>query len=208
KAGSIRAYRTVKLVDFDPETKLDFELSLYLPMNNKHIKFNNAGESLGQERIEKFNKKKINSLYIDQADTQKFYDYTAEYLRKIGNDSALSATERQDKLQASVRSLLSGVLSDSGKEGTFETGKTFIADCDKIVKTYIMGAKTGSVYKQILSTLDESNGAYTHTGKVSTLASLFSLGLGIGKPEDLAAAGLLHDMGMANVPIEIQEKPE
>ena len=39
-----------------------------------------------------------------------------------------------------------------------------------------------------------------------TFASLFSIGLGIGKPDEIAVAGLLHDVGIAKIPYEIQER--
>ncbi len=49
---------------------------------------------------------------------------------------------------------------------------------------------------------------YSHGGNTSTYAALFSMGLGVGKPEELAIAGILHDVGLVDVPAEIQEKPE
>jgi putative nucleotidyltransferase with HDIG domain len=72
------------------------------------------------------------------------------------------------------------------------------------VKSYILEGAENDWYSRIQTILGERGDGYSHSANVSTLAALFSMGLGIGKPEELALAGLLHDIGIAELPAEIQ----
>ena len=81
-------------------------------------------------------------------------------------------------------------------------------DCGEIVKAYILQGAEDEWFMRIQQILGERGDSYSHAANVSTLAALFSMGLGIGNPEDLALAGLLHDIGIAELPAEIQTLEE
>lgn len=201
--GQIRVFRSVKIIDVEPGNQLDFETNLFLPANNKYIKLNNSGETLDKERIEKIKKGKFNSIQVPAEQMQKFYEYSAKRLKEMGS-STFSLTERRDKLSGAVRDLISGLFSEQA--ASFETGQGILKDCGEIVKNYIMQGAESEWYLRIQQVLGEQGTTYSHSGNVSTLAALFSMGLGIGKAEDLALAGLLHDIGIAELPAEIQMK--
>ena len=199
--GVLRVYRPVKIIDVEPGNTLDFDTSIYLPANSKYIKINNAGDSLDSERIDKIKRSKFNSVYVPAEQMKKFYEYSAKRLKDMGQET-FSATERREKLSTAVRDLISGLFSD--QTSTFESGQAILKDCGEIVKSYIVGGADSEWYIRIQQVLGERGDTYSHAGNVSTLAALFSMGLGVGKPEDLALAGLLHDIGIAELPAEVQ----
>ncbi len=207
-SGKIKVYRSVKLVDIDPGTKLNFDVAIYLPANKKYINYSAAGDDIDKDRLEKLKGAQMKSLHVPSHQIQEFYNYSANRLKELGNNTTMSETERRDKMQQSVRSLMGGMFSDSNKDATFEKGKAMVSDCQNIVKSYVMATDAGEWYKRLTSVSGEMGDSYSHATNVSTYAALFSMGLGIGKPEDMALAGLLHDIGLADVPIEILEKPE
>lgn len=200
--GAIRVYRPVKVIDVDSETKLDFDTSIFMPLNQKYIKMSNAGDPLDNERVEKLKKSKFNSVYVPAEQMKKFYDYSAKRLRSLGAGNPMGATERKEKLSDAVRDLISTLFSE--QSASFETGQAMMKDCQEIVKSYILQGAETDWYSRIQQVLGERADTYSHAGNVSTLAALFSMGLGIGKPEDLALAGLLHDIGIAELPAELQ----
>ena len=208
KVIQLKAFKRVQILDLQPESTLPFDLSLHLPANQKFVKLISSGDNLSPERLEKLRTHQVRSMYVPTEQMDSFYEYTAESLRKMGSSAQMSATERQEKIQRAIRNLFSGLIGNSEKEGTFEEGKELVSDCQKIVDAYMKGSKDASWFDQIQQTLHESDSEQAHTGRVSSIAALFSLGLNIGKPEDLAIAGLLHDAGVALLPPELQRKHE
>jgi HD-GYP domain-containing protein (c-di-GMP phosphodiesterase class II) len=199
--GAVQVYRPVKIIDLKPGDVLDFDTNIYLPMNNKYVKIGNAGESLDAKRIDKMKENKFTSLFVPVEQMKNFYQYSAKHLREIGS-SGISATERKEKLSEAVRELVSGLFSDQST--SFESGQEIMKDCGEIVKSYILQGGESEWFIRIQQAMGNSSDNYSHSANVSTLAALFSMGLGIGKPEDLALAGLLHDIGIADLPAEVQ----
>jgi putative nucleotidyltransferase with HDIG domain len=210
--GACKSYKAVKMVDLEAGATLEFDTYIHLPGNNKHIKLTAAGDSLDEDRLARFKKREMNSLHVAQDQMPKFYEFTAKQLKKIQGSPTLSATEKSEKIQAAVRDIMGGIFNDSSKEASTTHGKSIVADCAQIVKAYVLtsdvkGASGPSWYEKILTVADSSTNSYSHSANVATYAAMFSLGLSMGKPEEVAMAALLHDVGLADVPLEIQLKP-
>jgi len=202
-------FRPVKLVDLQADTKLGFDVSIFMPVNKKYIKYQNADDDVSQERIDKLTKHQVSSLYVPLKQMKKFYDYTASKLVDLnGKKGQISETERQERLHSAVRDIFSNVFNvGTGKDANIGEGKKIVEDCSQIVKSYIMKSEPGEWYKQIEKSISADEGdSYSHSSNVSTFAALFSIGLEVGKPEDLAVAGLFHDIGLSDVPKEILDK--
>lgn len=201
--GAIKSYRTVKIIDVEPGVELEFDTSVFLAANNKYIKISSAGESLDQQRVEKIRNSKLNNIYVPTTQMPKFYQYSAKKLHSI-NSSLMSETEKREKMQTAVRELMAGMFTD--QSSSFETGQSIMKDCNEIIKSYITSTPNAEWYQKLQQLLGTRGDTYSHASNTSTIAAMFSMGLGVGKPEDLALGGLLHDIGIAELPIEIQTK--
>ncbi len=204
----IKTFRAVKIIDIQPDSELSFDVRVYLPVNKKYVMFSTAGDKIEKEKVDRLQKHKMGSVYVAKDDMSKFYDYSANRLIALGNadNNSMSETERRDRLQTSVRDLVSTVVNTAADEATIDSGRQIISDVKNIVDKYILNSKPNEWYAKMLQTLGEANDSYSHASNVSTYAGLFSIGLGLGKPEDLATAGLLHDLGMADIPPAILGK--
>ncbi len=199
-----RVFRSVKLLDLQPETVLEFDTFVYLAANNKHVKYSEGGSIMAKERMERLKKHNMTSLFVSPADLPKVYRQAAQTLKALGSSSEISETERAERLHNSVRDLVSGLFSDvaTGTEGT----KQALEDCQLIVRNYVASGGGSSWYERVLAAVGSGLGTYSHASNVSTYASLFAIGLGFKNAEEIALAGLLHDIGLAKVPLEVQKK--
>lgn len=206
--GGIQSYRSVKLVDIQPGTVLDFDTAIYLPANDRYIKYSCAGDAFDEEKVNRLKRHNMSAVYVPADQMQKFYQYTARRLGEIGVTGELSATEKNEKLETAIRDLVSGLFSDSTNEMTFDAGKKILEDLKGITSAYILNSPSSDWYQRLLGRMGEMGSDYNHSANVSTYAALFSIGLGIGDPAELAMAGLLHDVGLADIPHEVLEKNE
>ncbi len=208
--GAIRSFRSVKLIDIKPNQALSFDTFIFFPMNKKYVKYSAAGDPIDEDRTKTLQKHSVNSIHVPQEQMKRVYEYTAEQLRSLGKDATMSETEKRDKTQTAIRELMSGMFNDSAKEATVTQGRQILADCQGIVKSYIVGSElaNGNWYEKLMGVTGNKNTSYSHSANTATYAALFSMGMGIGVPEQMAIAGLLHDIGLADVPQDIQLKPE
>ena len=203
--GNKAVYRSIKLVDLDPGSILNFDLHVMLPQNRKYIRYVNGGDELDENKWSKLRDRKVGSIYIEQGEMQKFYDYSSQRLAELASTKGgVSETERRSKLESSIRSLIAGIFET--KTGGFENGREMLEDASKIVSGCLKQTEQGNYYSKILETVEDAADSSSHLSCVGTLAPLFSMISGIGKPEEIAIAALFHDLGLTEVPAEIVGK--
>lgn len=203
-------YKSVSMVDIAPGETLGFDIFLHMPMNGKHIRFASGKEPLDEKRAQRLHKHKVDSVHVSMDQIQEFYKFTANQLKKLGAGHHLSETEKREQREKAIRNLMGGLFQESTPEESFKRGKALLEDCKEIIKNYIGEGKEekNDWYSKLMKTIIPQNTLYSHASNVSTYAALFSLGLSIGEAEDMALAGLLHDIGLTDVPPEIVAKSE
>lgn len=209
--GLIRSYRSVRMVDIVPGQELGFDLFLHLKVNNKYVKFAAGDKGLDEKRVARLKKRDVTSMHVSTDQLSHFYKFTARQLKNLSGSDGIGETEKRARRETAVRELLSDlfVVTD-GKDDAFSKGREVMTNCQEIVKAYVSDVSGGkkSWYERLLENSGEEASGHSHAANVATLAAMFSIGLGIGNPDDLALAGLLHDIGLADVPSEIQIKAE
>ena len=201
-----KSLRPIRVFDLKPNDKLDFITFVFLPLNNRFVPFSNAESLIDESRIEKLSKHRVATLFIDNTDLDKFFKYSASKLREASK-SKMGTTERQVKLESHVRGLFNSIFDQSIKTD-FAGGKEMIENCQKIISNYITNGSSNDWYAHLLASVGESGDVYNHASRVSTFASMFAVALDHPHPEDLAMAGMFHDIGLVDVPEEISDKAE
>lgn len=197
----LRNYTPVKVLDFQPGTVLDFSVKAYLPLNNKLIPFSSEGMELTAEKLLKLEEYSLNTLFIPNEDIEKFREYTVQTLKKLMKPGGMSETERHAKLKHSVRELISDIFIEDNQENTFSKSQALLKEVKAIIHL-LMDEKNADHLKKLNSFINQESNFYQHLSNVSAYAGLFALMLGYEKPEQMALAGMLHDIGKVNLPPE------
>jgi HD-GYP domain-containing protein (c-di-GMP phosphodiesterase class II) len=201
---SKRAYKQIRVPDLQAGTQLGFDTYVFLPLNKRHVLFSSGRDKFSEKKVEKLNAHHLNTIYIDQKDSDQFYSYVANQFKSFDNN--LSETERAEKLQQSVRGIFSEIFDQT--EVDFEAGKELLSSCRKIVSTYITGKPEKDFYGQLIKMLGGQRLEYSHSADVSTFAALFGMASGFKAVDDLALAGFLHDLALAQFPFEHGSDPD
>ena len=205
-SAKVKAYHPVKLIDIKPGTILDFDTFVYLPMNDRYVHYSRKGEPINEARAKQLADHKVTTLFVESNSLQSFYRDVSQRLKsQPGNLEILGTTQKTEKMRAAVREFFSKFFNSS-IVASEKTGLALTEELKKIVSEYILQPEQGDWFLPFLFWAGEPYEAYTHAANVALYSSIFSARLGIGKPEDLAIAGLLHDCGMANVPSDTLNK--
>lgn len=206
--GQIKSFRNVKLIDIPSDNALGFDMYVHLQANNKYIKFVSASEALSADKSARLHKHHMETVAVPEDQVKKFYEFTALQLKKLNSSSSMSETEKQELRETTVRNLFSGIFGDAGKDDNLTSGRSVMSDCQEIIKAYIINESDAPMrwLDRLAGSTGESGTTYNHATNTATYAALFSLGLAVGKPDEIALAGLLHDIGLAEMPIELAMK--
>lgn len=208
--GQMRAFRTVRLMDIPSDNVLGFDLYLQMPVNKKYIKYAGASDVLSEARANRLKQMQVQVAAVSEDQMTKFYQFAAAQLKKLNSSSTMSETEKKEQRENAVRNLFSGIFGEDSKEDTLSQGRSMMTDCQQIIKSYVMD-ECGSPMTwldKVMSVSSSGSGAYNHSANVSTYAALFSIGIGMGQADELALAGLLHDIGLSDLPVAITSKSE
>lgn len=198
---------SVPVVDLEANVQMDFEVSIFLPMNNRYVKLNRKGSALKETQLKKMDENAVSQVFLDERDVDKFLAYTTKRLKSLST-GAKSNFEEQRRLQSSVRNLFQDLLT-SKPTLNFEEGRDFVSHSQKIIADYVGSSKAFDLQRELSKTICSTNADfYNRSSKVSTLAALFSMATMKGSPESVAIAGLFLDLGKAVLPPELVAKPE
>jgi HD-GYP domain-containing protein (c-di-GMP phosphodiesterase class II) len=202
-----RAYTSVRLVYIEPDQKLDFQISVLLKANQKYLNYSAAGTELEMSRLERLRRFNQGSIYVPIEQLGSFYAYSAKRLNHMLYEEGLESEAARGKLISSIRELFGGMLNDSYATALNPNAGSF-NHTGQIVSSFIQAQKPPEWFRSTTSTFGKNLAAFSHEENVSHYAVLFSMVSGVGDPVEMAAAGLLHDLGIKKLPGEIQVKNE
>ena len=170
-----RLYAPIRLIDVEVGTRLNFEIRIYLPRNNRFVPYIGAGDTFDFNRLARLKTFQVNSLFIPFSDIQKFRDYSAARLLDLAPmENKLSDPEKEKKLLASVKELILGLVHESTTQ-ILNPAKKNVEHIRKIIDQYL-GLKYAGDWQQKIRTLALASGdIFEHASNVSTYAVLFAM---------------------------------
>lgn len=200
----LRDYKPVKIVDLIPGVQLDFAVKAFLPRNNKMVLFSEKGEPISEEKMEKLKGNDFNTLFVHKDEVDNFKKYTVQTLSKYLKPNAISETEKSEKLKTCIRELISDLFIED--DSTFTKSQGLLKEVKDIIQLLLKDDH--QISDKIDVMVKQETNFYQHLTNVSAYAGIFGIILGYEKPEHLALAGILHDIGKINLPVEFAEMDE
>ncbi len=85
EAQTKNEFLPVQSLDIRDETRLNFNLYVNLPLNQKFVLFKRAGEGIEQTRLSKLAFQNLSQFFIEKKDHRKFISYVADQLKSLLN---------------------------------------------------------------------------------------------------------------------------
>ena len=195
----------VSIIEIEKWGKAPFDLFLYLPMNRRVILYLEKDVAIDQKTIKKFHENQNYSLYIRRSDIKLYQEFGKKLIRQFGPEEKLNEVDKHRKYASRIGGLMGGFFSE--EEYAEDDGKQMLEN----LKAFVEDLSVGSPEKV---SLEESVSAFSsqkltrasHTQNMAAYCALFGMALGLTNPENLRMGGLLHDVGLAELPEALVNK--
>ena len=199
-SGELKLYRSVRLSDFGPEAVPDFDTFVYMPANKKYVRISCKGRALDEKKLLQLGQKNLSSLYIDREETDKFNAFAKQRLEKKGSKNTTSQTARREETLVELRDVFTEIISEK-EEKSIERGRILLDRCLKVISHFDLASNDDVPVHALASWIGDKRDFYTSALATSVVAAIFSKIAGIGNPTEMALSGLLHDIGLACIPM-------
>lgn len=196
RGGIRKRFKAIKMVDIEPRERLDFSVYFYMPANKKYGLLT-AGGSISEKKFERMRERSETTVFVEMDQVEKFYEYSAEKLAKLSQSGSGngSETERGERLRQNIQALFHNIF-DQKAEASFDSGRDLMEQSHQVVQKFVEVKTKVDLKRQVQNILDVNGDSYSHAQAISSLACLLSMAIEVGNPEELAIAGLFHDIGI------------
>ncbi len=145
-------------------------------------------------------------VFVDRKHQQRYQQYLRDQWRDLTTDSRSPISTRLNVMSEVVRDVLSEQFKGSEAKNTDKLLEVTMDLAENAVKVI---NSQNIVLEELFDVLRHDYGTFTHSTNVSMYAVLLAkeLGLSIKDQTDIAAGGLLHDIGKIDIDAQILKKP-
>jgi HD-GYP domain-containing protein (c-di-GMP phosphodiesterase class II) len=192
----------VRVIEIGSATELPFSLYLYLPYNQKILLYYQKNQKLDEERIQKFKDNAHWTLYIRRTDIRAYKKYCADLFHK--NDFVSGEAGQEDLRRKSAERLL-GLMGDffCDEDASTEDAQVALENLKSVVDFIETNGTSPELVKQVSQLAAHRLTQVNHAQNVAAYCCLFGLALNQGDPSTLKLGGLLHDLGLSDMPPEL-----
>lgn len=198
----------INIIEIEREKHLPFDVFLYLPVNRKTILYLEKDSSLDEKTIRKFHEHSHYNLFIRRSDVKVYQDHTSRMIATFATEEEISDVEKAKKIASRLGGVMGGFFGDedvySEEEGKqmVENLKAFVHDLEDA-----SGSKK-EMREGVSAFASQKLTSASHSQNVAAYCAFFGLTLGLTEPETLRMGGLLHDIGLSELPPELLGKDE
>lgn len=203
ESGSDDDFTKIKISEFYSSKAVLFDVFVQLG-SGRYVKILHAGDTLSQERIDKYkNEKKVEFLWFKTADRAKYLKYQGHLTAKVVAEERVAVETKAKFLKNVTSKYVEEVMSEGLKPQVIEQGREI---CEQV---YRFIEKEKNLYKLLRSYQDFDPNAFDH----AYLVTLFSTSIikqfewqSQTTIEAASMACMFHDIGKMKMPKSLVEK--
>ncbi|AHI05856.1 hypothetical protein BDW_06750 [Bdellovibrio bacteriovorus W] len=205
----ITALMPVDLRDMEPEMDINFDIYVHLPANRKTVLLRRAGDRVEQKHIDKF-KSLSQQMYIKKTQRKEFFEYARTVMSFRNSSIPVSMTEKFHRSKKTIYHFMSRFLN--GGTTDFTEGREILESCKNIIQDLDLLKENSATeaFQEIFRYSGNTRTLYHDCICMAAYGAFFAqvLGWPLEKREDAAIAGLLHNIGLSQLPSSVFTEPE
>jgi len=203
----LSALLPIEMADVSTEEEIHFDVYIHLPSNHKSFRVRKSGGKIDERLLEK-SESTHQRLYIKKTQMKPFFEYARTVLTMKDVPNPVPQTERIYKSKKLIHEIISEFLNSEGAD--FQAGKAILERCLEILKELELTKEKSAEerLKEIYKFTGHPRSTYQDALSMAVYASNFAAFLGMDntKIESAALAGLLHNVGLAQMPVSAAGK--
>ncbi len=197
-------FATITTREFISAKQISYPIFVRLS-KTKYVKVATTGESIDRKRIEQFEQRGIHTLYLTRNDYKKYVEETMKTAAKVMNSDKASEKLKKAFLIHAGQVVVEKIFHEEINEESFNDARKFIdISLDVVTES-----------NEVLTILESINSCneplFAHQLAVSIYGVMLAKQMGWDSTKTLqtiALAGLFHDIGKKEIPLEILSKHE
>lgn len=200
----ITALMPVDMRDMEAEVNINFDVYAHLPANHRSVMLRKAGSSVDERQLEKFKNLK-QTMYIKKTQRTAFFEYARTVMSLRNIPMPVSMTEKFHRSKYAIYEIMAQFLNGAATD--YSGGKVIYEKCKSIVADFELtkDRTTDEIFTEVFRFTGNSRTLYHDCICMSAYAAYFAqlLGWDASKRESAAIAGLLHNIGLAQMPVSV-----
>jgi HD-GYP domain-containing protein (c-di-GMP phosphodiesterase class II) len=198
----------IDLRDMEPSMNINFDVYIHLPSNHRSVLMRKAGDMVDEAHLAKFASLK-QQMYISKTQMKAFFEYARAVMSMRDVPLPLSMTEKFHRSKTAIYEMMAQFLNSAATD--YNEGKRIYEKCKSIIADFELtkDLDPAIIYNEIFRFTGNNRTLYHDCICLSAYAAYFAQLLGWNKEqrENAAIAGLLHNIGLAQLPANTAEKP-
>jgi response regulator RpfG family c-di-GMP phosphodiesterase len=197
-----RDYFSIRAEEFLSGNSSYFDLFVRLP-SGRYVKVLNAGDGFSSERMIAYLKKGLTRFYVRREAQERYLAYCDELASRLLKDPSVDLEAKVSQTLRHGEETMSFLRGLGFKEVHLQHGVRFVEQVHEIVNR--LDLQRNAIFKTFLDNL----AAMEHGAGTAVIASMVASGLKINAgARTIGIASLFHDIGLNEMPPELQDEDE